>query len=141
MDFITPFSAVWNWVELFKLDDYPIGDPVEDFWCGFAREFYSWLNANILPPADNIYAINQTKVILLDKYLEWRQVVHKSHQDSITSRGHFCIYHVFMLACEQIKVAELRVQKPLFYPQQNESSSLMKKLSGGSFLFLDGLDE
>ena len=44
-------------------------------------EFYSWLNANILPPEENIYAINQTKVILLDKYLEWRQIVHKSHQD------------------------------------------------------------
>lgn len=139
MDMITPFHTIWDKVELFKLDQ-PIDDPYA-YWCGYAREFYGWINQYIFSNKEHdLISVNQAKVVLVDKYLEWRSFVPKKHQECITVRGHTCIYHVFIQACERLKVTELLLLKPmLFIPHPPLPTPRIEPK--GPVLFLGPLEE
>ncbi len=117
MEFTTSFHMIWDRIEPFKPEELIPDEQV--FWCGYAREFYEWLQRWVLNETDyNLVGLNQAKLIVLDKYLEFRSFVPKAHQERINEHGHVCIYHIFIRACEQLKITELRLQKPmLFIPE------------------------
>ena len=117
MEFITSFHTIWDRVERFKFDEL-IPDE-QALWCGYAREFYEWLQRFVLNDTDyDLGELNQAKLIVLEKYLEFRSFVPRAHQERINDHGHICIYHIFIRACEQLKITELRLQKPMLFIQQ-----------------------
>jgi hypothetical protein len=138
MDFITPFHTIWDNVQVFTVDkDNPAAE--KTYICGYAQEFASWVDQWICSNQElNLIQLNQLKVILLDKYLEWRSFVPKIHQEHVGGRGHHCIYHIFIRACEHLKVEELRMQKPMLFipppPQPRFDHQ-------GPMLFLGEIDE
>ena len=139
MDMIIPFHSIWNKVEAFKIEEPQ--DDEQAYWCGYAREFYTWLNETVFSETEpNLVSVNQAKIILLDKYLEWRSFVPKTHQERINGKGHICIYHVFIRTCERLKVIELRISKPmLFIPSPPQIPPRIEPK--GPILFLDPLEE
>ena len=141
MDLITPFHKIWDQVEPFQLEEPSPKEIMQARMCGYAREFYDWVEEWILPIEGNLIAINQAKVILLDKYMEWRSFVPKLHVEYTSERGHTCIFHIFIQASEFLQVAELRIRKPmLFIPPPPPPQPPGPKLDG-PMIYLGKLDE
>ena len=121
MDSKTSFHTIWSKIEAFEIDESPVDEKA--LWCGYAKEFSNWLD-EWLPYNQNYdeVGINQAKIILFDKYFAW----------------HICIYQVFIMAGEQLMVAELRLSKPKYYipppPPQ-------RPIPEGPALFLGRIDE
>ena len=126
---------IWERVAEFRIEEPELQE--EELWCGYAREFYEWIDEWIIPVEFELISINQARVLLLNKYMEWRSFVPKSHQDYTGSRGHTCIYHAFIRACEHLQVMELRLHKPILLPDPEPQSNL--KFPGAA-LFLPELD-
>lgn len=105
------FESLWNRFEEFEL---PIEQPAI---CVYAQTLSEWtteLCANVAR-APGIVAVNQSKVLLVDKYFEWRNAVPLSHRNRVGKIGHICIFHVFEKAYERLKVIELALTPPLLF--------------------------
>jgi len=85
--------------------------------CIFARDFATSLEEICGPllKTRTLISLNQAKVLLLDKYFEWRAYVPKSHRSRMAETGHTCIFYVFEEAYRQIKLAELALAPPRLY--------------------------
>ena len=76
--------------------------------CPFAREFSEWTeNLFQVTKEPTVIAVNQAKVQLLDKYFEWYRFVPKNHRNRLGSRGHTCIFQVFVQAYVHLKEVDL----------------------------------
>jgi len=108
---ITPeFETIWN-----RVDDFDV--PHEAIqWCPYARRFAKW-SASLIESSQqpSVVIVNQAKILLIDKYFEWRIHVPKSHRNHIGSGGHRCIYHVFEQTYEKLKLIELALTPPLLF--------------------------
>lgn len=85
--------------------------------CNFAQGFFEWANelcANASERKSTVF-VNQAKVLLLDKYFEWRAFVPKSHRNRIGGSGHICVFQVFAEAYERLKVLELSITPPMLF--------------------------
>lgn len=83
--------------------------------CRFAAEFQPWAEAllsNTLGKRSMI-GINQAKLLLLDKYFEWRNVAPRGHRDKMSTTGHCCLWHVFEAAYNRLREAELTLTPPI----------------------------
>jgi hypothetical protein len=112
MDISPRFETIWD-----RVDDFAV--PKEAIkWCPHARKFAEW-SATLVETSQgpNLVKVNQAKVLLLDRYFEWRSYVPKSHRNRVGPGGHRCIYHVFEQTYEKLKVIELSLTPPpLFLP-------------------------
>lgn len=105
------FDSLWNRAEDLELPAEP-----PDI-CPFAQKFSEWtteLCANVARQPE-IVSVNQAKVLLLDKYFEWRHAVPRSHRNRTGKLGHECIFHVFEQAYERLKVIELALTPPMLF--------------------------
>jgi hypothetical protein len=87
--------------------------------CPFGRKFSDWAKALCSGVHDdaNIAAINRAKVLLLDKYFDWRSVVPKTHRHHAGVSGHQCILHVLIESYEFLRALELSLTPPAqFFP-------------------------
>ena len=108
---ITPqFQTIWNRVENFEVPQDAIR------WCPYARKFAKWA-ATLVETSNQprLVAVNQAKVLLLDKYFEWRSYVPKGHRNHVGAGGHRCIYQVLEQTYEKLKVIELSLTPPLLF--------------------------
>jgi hypothetical protein len=105
------FTSVWNSVEEFVLIDKG------PKYCLYAKKFLEWANAlcEEMMNSPDIVSVNQNKVLLLDKYFEWRNFVPKSHRFKVSDVGHRCIFHVFEQAYTLLKVTELSLTPPMLF--------------------------
>jgi hypothetical protein len=89
--------------------------------CEFGEQFAVWAAELIERVIDNpsVILVNQSKVLLLDKYFEWRAVVPKAHRYHLgRGNSHVCIFGVFEATYERLKRLELSLTPPLlFLPQ------------------------
>ena len=110
MDISPRFETVWN-----RVDDFEV--PREVFeWCPYARKFAEWAASLIETSKEpEVVSVNQAKILLIDKYFEWRSFVPKNHRNHVGSGGHRCIYHVFEQAYERLKVLELSLTPPMLF--------------------------
>jgi len=140
MDHVTPFHEIWNKVEIFEVQ---VSEAESDAtWCGYAREFSKWVREWIIPMDEpQLFEINRAKILLFDKYLEWRSFVPRSHLDLIVTRSHTCIYHIFIQACEHIKVAELRQYNPVLLLPPNDPGSRPGPQFNGPLMYFGEVDE
>lgn len=145
MNDITSFHRIWERVAVFRIEEPELDESLlhdkEELWCGYAREFQESIKEWILHDNFDLISINQAKLLLLDKYREWRMFVPKIHQDYTGSRGHICIYHVFIRACEHLHVAELRLQKPLLFLPKDPPPTPPPAKYGGPMLFLGEVED
>lgn len=105
------FEELWNRAEEFELPD------AEAEICIFARKFSEWtreLCASSTQSA-SLVAINQAKILLIDKYFEWRSVVPKAHRNRMSGGGHICIFQVFEQAYITLRAVELALTPPMLF--------------------------
>src|SRR5687767_12188371 len=101
-------DSIWSRDHGFRLPERPV-EP-----CAHARQFSEWahaLLARLLAGADRA-ALDRTKVLLVDRYFEWRAHVPAQHRNRLGQTGHPCIFQVFADAYQQLKVAELALTPP-----------------------------
>jgi hypothetical protein len=137
MDTPANFSSLWNALEEFEL---PSDQPAVPS-CLFAQKFSEWateLCAKVTREP-GIVSVNQAKVLLLDKYFEWRSVVPKAHRNRIGKSGHVCIFHVFEQTYLTLKTVELSLTPPmLFVPPPPLAPPPPPQIAG---VFLGELDQ
>ena len=105
------FESLWNGSETFELPEEPLNT------CPFANKISTWSDELLANCAKEpiIVLVNQMKVLLLDQFFSWRQVVPKSHRNRIGEVGHRCIFHVFEEAYQRLKTIELELTPPLLF--------------------------
>ncbi len=92
------------------------GVPERQTYCVYAIRFNTWAEELCVGATTNpsIVSINQAKVLLLDKYMQWRSFVPKRHR-AYTGSAHTCIFHVFEIAYDRLKVVELSLTPPMLF--------------------------
>src|SRR5262245_52349760 len=96
------FSTLWN-RHASLMGAEPLEEPPN--YCPYAQRFAQWAEElcvkSIQTPS--LVALNQGKVLLIDKYFEWRSCVPKRHR-SLAEGGHTCIFQVFATAYERLRL-------------------------------------
>jgi hypothetical protein len=105
------FDALWNRWRGFT---FPAQPP--DL-CPSAQQFAVWAEGlcNTVEQERDIVSVNQSKVLLLDRYFAYRSSVPNAHKNRIGAVGHFCIFHVFELAYNRLRIVELSITPPLLF--------------------------
>jgi hypothetical protein len=83
----------------------------------FAAAFQPWAETLITSTLrqPTTVSINQAKILLVDKYFEWRSVAPRGHRDKMNITGHVCIWHVFEAAYNRLREAEITLTPPLLF--------------------------
>jgi len=134
MDTETKFETIWN-----RVDDLDVPREVIE-WCPYARKFSEWAASLIETSTQpELVSVNQAKILLIDKYFEYRSYVPRSHRTRIGAIGHHCIYQVFELAYEKLKRLELSLTPPmLFIPPPPLPPTPIPQIAG---IFLGDLEK
>jgi hypothetical protein len=85
--------------------------------CTHAQRFFDWGDELCSEAVDKktVTAINQAKVLLVDRYMMWRKNVPISHQaddQAFADGGHACVLSVFEWALQRLLDAELALAPP-----------------------------
>lgn len=103
------FDVIWSRFDDFKFSE----EPVE--LCRYARSFSDWAVQVLDVSQDSIVALNQAKVLLVDKYFEYFSIVPKRHRYHFSPRGHVCIFQVFLEFYQRLKARELALSPPMLF--------------------------
>jgi hypothetical protein len=90
--------------------------------CAYAAKFKQWAETLCLSVgaavrqdgAGAVVAVNQAKVLLVDKYFEWRAAAPKTHRNR-TGDTHTCLFHVFVETYRTLRAIELSLTPPLLF--------------------------
>lgn len=115
------FLTLWQEDHAFALPT-----PDLDSSCVFARKFAEWVRdlcalAKQEVSGVSIYegsarvSVNQAKLLLVDKYFEWRSVVPKSHRNYRDTVKHCCIFQVFVQGYEDLQAIKLVLAPPVLH--------------------------
>lgn len=105
-------------------------------YCAYATKFKIWgdtLCASVgqavqQDSARAAVAINQAKVLLVDKYFEWRAAAPKAHRN-YTGESHSCLFHVADETYRTLRAIELSVTPPLLFLPPAPPQRVPKTLS------------
>ena len=99
--------------------EFGLPDEEQPKFCVYAQKFNTWAEELVVAAtrAATVVGINQTKVRLLDRYWEWYAVVPKKHRTYLggTRNSHVCVFQVFQIAYERLRVVELSLTPPLLF--------------------------
>lgn len=99
----------------FSTDEHET-DPYDNY-CDYARSFAQWaadMVRSYVNEGDPL-RLAQAKILLLDKYFEFRSYAPKSHKDRTSEKGHICLYHVFAEVYRKIRIKELTLAPPKIF--------------------------
>jgi hypothetical protein len=91
---------------------FSFGEEAQPEYCAFSLQYRAWaleLVGRTLAECDHV-KIAQAKVMLLDKYYEWKTAIPKNHR-----RRHLCILDVLDEAYQTLKAVELSLTPPQLY--------------------------
>jgi hypothetical protein len=108
------FSEIWKGLEEFEFTRPEEQPDLCVFALAFS-EWFDWLMHDIVTDEPTVIFVNQAKVLLVDKYFEWRNSVGKNHRNRIGEAGHTCIFHVFDQGYERLREIELALMRPLLF--------------------------
>jgi hypothetical protein len=105
-------------------------------YCPYAAKFKQWadtlcgtvVEATRYDNARAAVALNQCKLLLVDRLFEWRASVPKSHRN-YTGKGHICLLHVFDEAYRTLRTIELSLTPPLLFLPAPPPARLPRTLS------------
>jgi hypothetical protein len=84
--------------------------------CPEAQEFLKWAQDLCSEYSDTTVRIAQAKVLLIDKYEEFRRSAPKECRHHAAEDGHYCVWHVaFEFAYRHLRQAELRLTPPMLF--------------------------
>jgi hypothetical protein len=124
-------------------------DPAPPPICAPARQFQQWAEALCTSiyaevQRDNTrgaIAVNQGKVLLIDKLHEWRATAPKDHRNRV-GRGHTCLLDIFDQTYRALRAIELSLTPPLLFLPPSPAMRVPKTLSIADVVsFLPGADE
>jgi len=113
-EFYEQFATIWNRAEAFALSE-PDTQPRTCIYAQAFREWVTMLNREIVTNTPSVVAVNQAKVLLVDKYFALRSNVPKNHRNRIGENGHICIFHVFEQGYGHLRAIELALIPPLLF--------------------------
>jgi hypothetical protein len=100
----------------FEEEDEPVAqtDPFAQY-CADSKAYWRYtdeaLNKYVRSTIDPI-RLAQAKVLITDRYLEFRAYASKTHRDKIGDKGHICLYQVWIAAMHEIRVRQLALEPP-----------------------------
>src|SRR5690242_1756297 len=105
--------------------------------CVYALKFKQWTDNMCLAVNDAVQqdstsaavTVNQAKVLLVDKYFEWRAVSPKSHRNRAGDTSHLCLFHVFDETYRILRAIELSLTPPLLFLPAPPPARVPTKLS------------
>ncbi len=108
----TTFEELWNIAEDFQVVRQ------QTALCSHALKFSEWADQLYVEVTKEpkIAIVNQGKLLLQDKYFEWRQSVPQNHR-SHSGKGHICISQVYEQAYQRLRAVELSL-KPVVLPDE-----------------------
>jgi hypothetical protein len=119
------FDELWNGEDTAELFE-SLPDTIN--FCPYAEKFYEWVNGLLTgvieyakpgaDPARSAVSVNRAKLLLQDKWHDWRTAVPKPHRRRVGNRGHTCLFQVYEQAYHQLCVIELSLTPPLLYVPQ-----------------------
>lgn len=85
--------------------------------CQFAEPFSKWVDELCakVEREPNVILTNQMKILLVDKFFEWRSVAPKRHLNHLGSKGHKCLFQILCEAYQRIKTVELSLCPPMLF--------------------------
>jgi len=104
------FEALWG-----RFDDFELQEPV--ILCPPAQIFSEWVNGLLesVSQEPSIVSINQAKILLQDKWHDWRSAVPQRHRNHLGNRGHTCLFQVYEQAYNQLRILELSLTPPMLF--------------------------
>ena len=111
----TAFAELWDGEDMVGLFDEVL--PEQSRFCPYAQRFSEWTNGLLTSVSQEttVVSVNQAKLLLQDKWHDWRTVSPKLHRNHLTNRGHICIFQVYEQAYHQLRVLELSLTPPLLF--------------------------
>jgi hypothetical protein len=109
------FGDLWEDDDLEDLFEKLVEDGPD--FCPYARKFYEWTNGLLssVSQEHDVVSVNQAKLLLQDKWQEWRSEAPRRHSNHFSNRGHYCLFHVYERAYHQLRVIELSLTPPLLF--------------------------
>lgn len=102
--------------------DFSLGDGAEDEqdealanYCADGLAFHRYTEdvlTRYVRGSTDIVRIAQAKVLVLDRYLEFRVYASKSHKDKLGDKGHVCLYQVLIQGMHEIRAKQLTLEPP-----------------------------
>jgi hypothetical protein len=88
--------------------------------CIYAQRFSEWTEplCRAIEAKPDIFEIYKAKLLLLDRFFDYRAVVPKSCRYRMNESGHRCVWHIFSEAYARIRAMELSISPPLLLPPQ-----------------------
>jgi hypothetical protein len=110
------FEGLWHQHDFELPPVAPASTEEKQNYCIYARKFSEWSEELCVGALSgpSLVSINQAKVLLLDKYMEWGNSVPKKHR-TYTAGGHTCIFHTFIMAYNRLRVVELSLTPPMLF--------------------------
>jgi hypothetical protein len=84
-------------------------------FCDYAAQFASWAEFLItgVEKSRDVIEVNQAKILLIDKYMSYREYVPKSHRYRVTPNStHLCIWQIFETYYCRLRIVELSLTPP-----------------------------
>jgi hypothetical protein len=110
------FEELWR-----RHRDFKFSEEEEFEFCPWGRQFYDWTLPLVEKATSrpDLVLLNQAKILLLEKWMEYRAVAPKAHRDHLSrANGHRCLFWAFLNAYQCLKAAELALTPPmLFLPE------------------------
>lgn len=105
------FDDIWTPLDDFELPPEPIN------FCPYAQEFAGWVIPFLssVSQEPSIVTINQAKILLQDKWHDWRSIAPRRHRNNLGNRGHTCLFQVYEQAYHHLRVLELSLTPPLLF--------------------------
>lgn len=103
--------------DLWGKNSFELPEKSEDF-CQYAQQFHEWAADLCTQAAEDpsVVFVNQAKVLLVNRYMDWYSSVPKAHQDHIGTRSsHTCIFQVFLRSYAKLRQLELSLTPPLLF--------------------------
>lgn len=105
--------------------------------CEYAQLFAAWAEqlCRSVEAVQDLVAVNHAKVLLVDRYFEWRASVPKNHRNYRGERSHLCIFTIFERAYQRIKVVQLTLAPILTsYPSPIPAPAPADEIDIGEFM-------
>jgi hypothetical protein len=120
-------AAVAREFKDFTLGEGMADEPAEPFanYCEDAKALWRYtddvLNRYVRGSTDLI-RLAQAKVLLVDRYLDFRAYAAKVHRDKVGEKGHICLYQVWIAGLHEVRTAQLKLDPPevLIVPPKSE---------------------
>ena len=125
-------------------EDFAFAEAVEETYCEAAKAFAPWVDDLMerTTASGSAIAVNQAKVLLLDRYWAWYASLPQKHRNHIGQRSrHTCIFQVFSEGYMRLRALELSITPPRVIEQPPSLPTPRPSIVEVPALFIGELDD